>query len=187
MALWKQIPGYPKYEVSSDGQVRKGDRIMKPDVLERGYAYLRIRNKDSILRTSVHRLVAMTFLENQNGYPCVDHIDGNTRNNSLENLRWCSPSMNAHNSRLSRRNKCGLSGVSKCGNKFRADIQAAGTKKYLGCFETPEAAFDAYIRAKREVFPELCTDALLQRLSSSVQYKIEGQNSNPEGCLRVNA
>lgn len=174
MAQWKQIPNYPKYEVSSDGQVRKGDRLMKPDILDRGYAYLRIRNEESVLRTSVHRLVAMTFLENPNAYPHVDHIDGNTRNNCLENLRWCTPSMNAHNSKLSTRNKSGLHGVSKCRNRFRANIQAAGTKKYLGCYKTAEEAFAAYIKAKREVYPELCTDALLRRLSSSIEYAVEG-------------
>lgn len=166
MERWKPIPGYPKYEVSNRGQVRKGSRILKPDIHDRGYAYLRVRNDDSILRTSIHRLVAMAFLENPNGYPCVDHIDGNTRNNNLENLRWCSPSMNAHNAKLSRRSRSGFCGVSPFRNCFRADIQTQGTKKYLGCFKTAEEAFTAYVAAKRELYPEICSEAHIRRLTS---------------------
>lgn len=36
---------------------------------------------------SVHRLVAETFLENPNHYTDVDHIDKNTYNNHVSNLR----------------------------------------------------------------------------------------------------
>ena len=36
---------------------------------------------------SVHRLVAETFLDNPNHYTDVDHIDKNTHNNVVSNLR----------------------------------------------------------------------------------------------------
>lgn len=44
----------------------------------------------------VHRLVANCFLDNPNNYKCINHIDGNTSNNSVSNLEWCS---NGHNVR----------------------------------------------------------------------------------------
>ena len=34
----------------------------------------------------VHRLVALTFLENKNGYTYVHHIDGDKHNNNADNL-----------------------------------------------------------------------------------------------------
>lgn len=42
----------------------------------------------------VHRLVALTFLENPFGLPEVDHLDADINNNCLENLRWVSAKEN---------------------------------------------------------------------------------------------
>lgn len=36
---------------------------------------------------SIHRLVAEAFLDNPNHYTDVDHIDKNTYNNNVSNLR----------------------------------------------------------------------------------------------------
>lgn len=45
---------------------------------------------------AVHRLVAETFIPNPNNFPCVNHIDGDRSNNSVENLEWVSYSDNLH-------------------------------------------------------------------------------------------
>jgi len=50
-----------------------------------------------------HRLVAMAFIPNPDGYPNVDHIDTNGLNNRVENLRWCTQAMNLSNPISKRR------------------------------------------------------------------------------------
>ena len=46
-----------------------------------------------------HRLVATTFLPNPSNLPEVDHINGVTLDNSIDNLRWVSRSENCRNRR----------------------------------------------------------------------------------------
>ena len=45
----------------------------------------------------IHRMVAETFIGNPDNLPYIDHIDGNSRNNKVTNLRFCTPSQNRLN------------------------------------------------------------------------------------------
>lgn len=77
----------------------------------------------------------------------IDHIDGNRLNNRVENLRVVDGFGNAQNA-VSSKNKFGFQGVSKARNgKFKSEISAHGRRRHLGCFNTPEEAFQAYKRA----------------------------------------
>ena len=96
MEKWKKIPN-THYEVSSSGRVRNANngRVIKQQVNQRGYSTIRVKddNQKKISRT-VHRLVALSFVANPNGYKEVNHQDGDKQNNNASNLVWCTRSQN---------------------------------------------------------------------------------------------
>lgn len=46
----------------------------------------------------VHRLVAMTFLDNPENLEYINHKDGNRSNNFVDNLEWCTATQNIQHS-----------------------------------------------------------------------------------------
>jgi hypothetical protein len=90
METWKEIQGYEgKYKISSHGQVwskTKGIMNLKPSSL--GYVQVSLWKKNNRINTSVHRLVAITFLSNPDNLPLVDHINNVRNDNNVNNLRW---------------------------------------------------------------------------------------------------
>lgn len=109
--MWKQITGYEGYyEVSDAGMVRSVDRyitdvngvtrLLKGSEMKlsesvqkdraEGYPVVNLRKNNTSLVTPVHVLVAKAFIPNPNNLPTVNHIDGNKKNNRVENLEWAS-------------------------------------------------------------------------------------------------
>jgi hypothetical protein len=82
----------------------------------------------------------------------VDHINGDTSDNQWSNLRDVTHSVNCQNQRRAKRsNASGLLGVSFFDGKPRASISVDGRPIHLGTFDTPEAAHQAYVEAKRKL------------------------------------
>ena len=95
---------------------------------------------------TVHRLLALHFIDNPNNYPIVDHIDRNKSNNSLDNLRLVTASQNSINSN----NVDEAKGYHKSGDYWQAVICSVGKRIYLGNFKTQKEARLAYLKAKEK-------------------------------------
>lgn len=98
--IWKPIKDYEGlYQVSNLGNVRSLNRkiknrnlkekIKKFDKTKFGYLRVELNNNGKKKKYLVHRLVAQTFLDNPNNYPCINHKDENKNNNIVSNLEWC--------------------------------------------------------------------------------------------------
>jgi hypothetical protein len=97
---WKEAIQFPnEYLVSEDGKVfsKRNRKILKPATDKYGYFYYVLCVKGKRKTVKAHRLVAETFIPNQNNKPAVDHIDGNKTNNAVSNLRWVTNKENTHN------------------------------------------------------------------------------------------
>lgn len=111
--IWKPVVGYEGlYEVSNLGRIKSlsrltschgyftkswPEKILHPTIQNNGYMSLPLYKHGVMKRYSVHRLVAMAFIENPNDYSCVDHIDTDKTNNRVDNLRWCNHKSNSNN------------------------------------------------------------------------------------------
>ena len=95
---WRPMPGWPEYEVSGEGHIRRvmaargalSGRILKSWTnCQTGYLQVDLWRCNRQHKATVHRLVALAFL----GAPptpdhVVAHLDGGRQNNHWTNLAW---------------------------------------------------------------------------------------------------
>jgi len=119
---WRVIADHPDYEVSNIGNVRSNKntfvKILKPGFNRKGYKQVNLCSGGKYKTVSVHRLVALAFVEQVGGKLEVDHIDRDKTNNNVENLRWAD--------RFDQtRNTC----------RYRADIEETDPKLRRAIFK----------------------------------------------------
>jgi hypothetical protein len=114
---WRDVVGYEdRYEISNFGNLRsksylkKGrnvngefsfitqPRLMKPTVNGNGYLSVYLSRDGESANFVIHRLVAITFLENPDNLPVVNHKDCDKTNNRVDNLEWCTQQHNVKHS-----------------------------------------------------------------------------------------
>lgn len=105
--VWKDIPEYENlYQVSNLGRVRSldrtvynngGEELRKGTILKGGktgrnskYHYVGLSKDGKVTNKYIHRLVAEAFIPNPENKPTVDHLNRDTNNNTLVNLRWAT-------------------------------------------------------------------------------------------------
>lgn len=107
---WYKLRDYENlYEITKDGNIRRIDfNVIKnnntfskklPYILKQNHdkdGYLRVCLDDGCCKKIhyVHRLVANTFLNNDQNYEQVNHKNGIKDDNRVENLEWCTRSEN---------------------------------------------------------------------------------------------
>jgi hypothetical protein len=117
--IWKVIDNTNiLYQISNYGRVKsfrtnKDGLVLKGNISINNYKrYLLTLSDESLLYIFAHKLVGEYFLDNPNNYTIVDHIDGNSLNNHVSNLRWVNNQQNTLNSKLPISNTSGVKGVS---------------------------------------------------------------------------
>lgn len=97
---WRDIKGFEGlYQANRLGEIislsyrnSKNPRLLKYRVNNRGYcvAHLRKKGLPNGKQICWHRVIAMTFVPNPKGLPCVNHKNGIKTDNRADNLEWCT-------------------------------------------------------------------------------------------------
>lgn len=144
-----------KYAVTKCGKIWSYQRkkFLKPTPNHNGYLRVCLRNNGDRKTFSVARLVAFAYIPKSKLKKYVNHIDGNKKNNHVENLEWCTARENIRhawdNGLMKKRKKRGL--VAWNGSSWVARVTLAGKQNYLGSFKDRELAreaVDVFLTAK---------------------------------------
>lgn len=142
----KPIPGHEgRYSVTAMGNVwaHEKTRVMphggtrtyparwlSPQLSRDGYLLVTLCTNGRTQTFSVHRLVALAWLPNPNGYRNVNHRDGDKTRNAADNLEWCTTS---HNNLHAWKTGLRTSSEAHKENMRRAQTIGAAQKRARAC------------------------------------------------------
>lgn len=145
--LWKDIDGFPGYQVSDRGRVYSNltNKFLKHEVMSKGYHRVALYNPDTGIkrRFLVHVLVANAFMGKcPYGYQ-IDHKDADKGNNNISNLEYVTCKEN-----INRAIEMGLRDRAPAREVLLASIET--NRKPVKCIETGEV-FDSVAECAKQL------------------------------------
>jgi len=155
MENWRPIENYENYLISNLGEVKniKRDKKLSLNLSKDNRVSVVLYKNNKGKRIRIHRLVAKAFIENPENKPQIDHIDRNSSNNRVDNLRWATCRENQLNKGISKNNRSGAKGVwwDKINSKWIAKISLNNKMLYIGSYFNFDDAVEAYKLKSREI------------------------------------
>ena len=148
---WARVPGYEGlYEVSNLGEVwsLQTGRVLRQNPSSGGYLVVTLCRAGRQKTHTVHRLVLTAFVGPCSAGMQARHLDGNQRNNRLDNLAWGTASENSrdrvrHGTHSeARKTHCPAGHAYDAANTYRSP---AGERRCRAC----KRALDARRRAAK--------------------------------------
>jgi hypothetical protein len=160
METFRLINGYDNYEISNLGNVRNTttNKILKPIITKFGYCRVNLYKDKTLKNYYVHRILALTFLENIENKKEVDHINNIKTDNHLNNLRWVTHNENQQNTKINKNNSSRIKGVNFCKTKqkWQARVGIDSKRINLGYFNNISDAENAIKEARERLHGEYC-------------------------------
>jgi hypothetical protein len=154
----KEVEGY--YKISNYGRIKSNLKtinksngrymtfqekiINQTKHPKNGYYFVGLKGFGKAITRSVHRLVAINFLEKKDFKLEVNHIDSDKSNNNLDNLEWVSRAENqAHLSKTKKSTSEFVGVYLNKNNTWTSYIRFNGKRHSLGIFKTELEAHTA--------------------------------------------
>jgi len=145
---YKLIKDYPNYIIFKTGKIfsKKSNRFLKPCIntnkkTGRKIYRLGLCKNGKRKEFKIHRLLGIAFIYNDDpiNKTQIDHIDRNSLNNDLSNLRWATWEEQQRNKGLPKNNKLGLRYIRK---RCDSDSYCVSSKRhnYNKTYKTLEEA-----------------------------------------------
>lgn len=197
LETWRDIPGYiDHYEASTIGRIRnkRTGKILKLTPNASGYCIIHLytdsvcgKKMSKLVR--VHRLIAQTFIPNPDNKPDVDHIDTNTLNNRVENLRWVTSKENSRNEATLQKVSAMWEGSAEDNPRKRQAIAILGSDR-ARIRHRAVVGSDAYRANMSKVMHSAEVQGKLKQVYSDpavISRKSKGQNKykHPVRCVEI--
>lgn len=84
------------YRIERDGRIYslRKHKYLTPKENWDGYLRIQLWDKGNCSYVGIHRLVAEEYIPNPENKPFVNHINGDKKDNRVENLEWCTQKEN---------------------------------------------------------------------------------------------
>lgn len=127
--------------------------LKKPAGYKGSHTYWTLNFKGSAY--SVHRITYLLFHRSiPDGY-VIDHINGNTNDNRIENLRAVPHFANIANCKIVNKNKRFTCVKPTSHKTFKTEITWDGERRQLGTFKTPQEAAFRVSQEKKRLFESI--------------------------------